>query len=626
MERVKSSIPFVGLHAHSVVGSPFDGFGYPQDHMDFAYQNGLSAQALTDHGNMNGTSYQILHAKKMKSEGKEFKPIFGVEAYFVPSITKWKDAYEQAKQDKKTSKQLEKNNGKLVTEDENSSKQKNSVIRTRRHLVLVAQNQTGLNNIFKIVSLTHQGDNFYRYPRVDYKLLENHNEGIIASSACLGGIYAGDYWDNRDSGPDAVLDAMRQTTEKMRSIFGDRWYGELQWNNVPEQHELNQYIIQMHHECGLELISTADSHYPNPDAWNDRELYKRLGYLNRPKLPEWMSSDLPIDVEELGMELYPKNGDQMWESYKKYSSECGIEYDDDLVYDSLVRTHHIAHDRVEDFMPDDEVRLPNFVIPDGYTADEALIKVSISKLREMRLHEKKDYIDRLKHELSVINDRGFSKYFLTMKAISDKAGEHMLSGPGRGSAAGSLVAYVLGITQIDPIKHGLLFSRFLRSDATDYPDIDYDVSDAFGLKEILAEEWGDTTVVPISNYNTLQLRSLIKDIGKFYKVPFAEVNKVTNVMVREATPGAKAKNGIRAGMYVPTFEEVMEFSESFAGFLQKYPLIKDHVEALYGQVRSVSRHAGGVVIGENLDMHMPLINSGGVMQTPWAEGQKCATS
>ena len=621
MERTKSKIPFVGLHAHSVVGSPFDGFGYPQDHMDFAYENGCSALALTDHGNMNGTSYQVLHAKKMKAEGKEFKPIFGVEAYFVPSIAKWKEAYEEAKTDKKSAKNLEKDDGRMVTEDEGASKQKNNIIKERRHLVLLAQNQTGLNNIFKIVSETHQGDHYYRYPRVDYELLEKYNEGVIASSACLGGVYAGNYWENRDDGPDAVLSAMRETTRKMQNILGDRWYGELQWNNVPEQHELNQYVIQMHQETGLELISTADSHYPSPEAMKDRELYKRLGFLNRPKKPDWLTSELPIDADELGMDLYPKNGDQMWEAYEKYAAEVGAEYDDDIIYDSIVKTHYIANERIESFMPDDTVRLPSFVVPEGATADEALLKMSIAGLRDLKLDGDSEYTERLRHELNVIVDRGFSKYFLTMKAIADKANDNMLSGPGRGSAAGSLVSYALGITQIDPIKYGLLFSRFLRSDATDYPDIDYDVSDAFGLKEILAKEWGETNVVPISNYNTLQLKSLIKDVSKFYDVEFTEVNVVTGRMVKEATPKAKAAKGIKAGMYIPNFEELMLYSDSLRSFLTKYPHIKTHIEALYGQVRSVSRHAGGVVIGEDLDKHMPLINRGGVIQTPWAEGQ-----
>ena len=622
MERIESKIPFVGLHAHSVAGSVFDGFGYPQDHMDFAYKNGMNALALTDHGNMNGMSYQVLHAKKMKDQGKNFKPIFGVEAYFVPSIADWKDEYEKVKLDKKQARKVINDTDKVEAEDEGASKSKSkSIINSSGHLVLVAMNQTGLNNIFKIVSDSHQGDNFYRKPRLDYKLLKEYGDGIIASSACLGGVYAKDYWNNRDDGPESVLEAMRTTTRRMIDCLGDRWYGELQWNNVPAQHELNKYVIQMHEEFGIELISTADSHYPSAEAWKDRELYKRLGWLGKSKAPEYLKSELPIDVDELGMELYPKNGDQMWESYRKYSEECGISYDDDLIYDSLVRTHWIANERIEDFMPDDTVRLPGFVIPDGETGEQTLVKESTTRLRKLGLADNQEYIDRLKHELTVINSRGFSKYFLTMKAVSDTANQHMLAGPGRGSAAGSLVAYVLGITQVDPIKYGLLFSRFLRSDATDYPDIDYDVSDAFGLKEILAKEWGETTVVPISNFNTLQLRSLIKDIGKFYKVPWIEVNAVTGKMVREATPKAKQDHDIKSGVYIPTFEEVMKYSESLINFLQKYPHIKTHVEALVGQVRSTSRHAGGVVIGEDLDKHMPLICSGGVIQTPWSEGQ-----
>ena len=237
------------------------------------------------------------------------------------------------------------------------------------------------------------------------------------------------------------------------------------------------------------------------------------------------------------------------------------------------------------------------------------------------MHTNKEYTDRLRQELNVIDDRGFSKYFLTMKSIVDVATDMMLTGPGRGSAAGSLVAYALNITQVDPIKHGLLFSRFLRSDATDYPDIDYDVSDSMTLKEKLVEMWGEDCVAPISNWNTLQLKSLIKDISKLYNIEFTEVNTVTSIMIREATPMAKQKHGIKAGVYAPTWEEVMEFSPTLTAYLNKYPQVKTHVEGLVGQVRSCSRHAGGVVIAEDLDKSMPLINSGGVRQAPWAEGQ-----
>jgi len=619
--RKESSIPFVGLHAHSVAGSPFDALGYPPEHMDFAYENGMDALALTDHGNMNGLAWQVLHAKKMKKAGKEFKPIFGCEAYFIPSVAKWKEEYEEIKNASKKKSDYEADNSGTTVEDEGASKKKiKSVLNRRRHLILLAMNQTGLQNIFKMISRSYSGDNFYRYPRVDYALLKKHNEGVIAASACLGGVYAGNYWENRDIGPDAILGAMRQTTQKMQDIFGDRWYGELQWNNVPEQHELNRYIIQMHQEFGIDLISTADSHYYNADVWKDRELYKRLGWLGKGK-PDYLSDELPVSVEEIGYELYPKNGDQMFESYKKYSELCGAKYDDNLVLESIKRTHQIAHERIESFLPDNEVRLPNFVVPEGSTAGQTLAALCVEGLRSLGLGNNQEYVDRLKYEVGVIEDRGFSKYFLTMKAIADVAVDRQLVGAGRGSAAGSLVAYVLNITQVDPIKYGLQFERFLTKGGSGYPDIDYDVSDPMVLKEILIELWGDDSVVPITNWNTLQLRSLIKDISKFYGIEFTEVNNVTSKMVYEATPLAKKKHGITAGVYAPTFEELMEFSESLQKFLAKYPHIKTHIEKLYGQTRSASRHAGGVVVGENLDKWMPLINSGGVRQTPWSEGQ-----
>jgi DNA polymerase-3 subunit alpha len=623
MSRTDSKIKFVGLHAHSVAGSIFDAIGYPQDHMDFAYENGCDALALTDHGNMNGLAYQVLHAKKMKEQGKDFKPIFGCEAYFTPSIAKWHEAYDKAMEDKKKARSIKRDEQSGATvEDEGDSKKTQGILKNRRHLVLLAQNQTGLNNLFKLVSESYQRENFYRYPRIDYALLKKYSEGIIASSACLGGIYAGNYWENREEGAEAVLEAMRESTRQMVDIFGDRWYAEIQWNNIKEQHELNQYVIQVAKEFGVTLVTTADSHYPNPDAWKDRELYKRLGWLGKGR-PSWAEdeSQLPAGVEEIGYELYPKNGDQMWESYKQYSDEQGFEYDDDLVLQSIEESHKIAFDRIESFLPDNTVRLPEFVVPAGFTATQALVNFALEGLKDRGFHTNKEYIDRLRRELGVIDERGFSKYFLTMKSIVDVATSMMLSGPGRGSAAGSLVAYALGITQVDPIKHGLLFSRFLRSDATDYPDIDYDVSDSMALKEKLVDMWGADCVAPISNWNTLQLKSLIKDISKLYNIPFTEVNTVTSIMMREALPEARRKHGIKSGIYAPTWEEVMDFSPSLRKYLAMHPAVKTHVEGLVGQVRSCSRHAGGVVIAENLDRNMPLINSGGVRQAPWAEGQ-----
>jgi len=615
--KTKNKIPFVNLHGHTTF-SIFDAIGYPQEHMDFAYENGSKALAITDHGNMNALSYQVLHAKKMKEEGRDLKPIYGIEAYFIDDLDKWKGEYETHKT---TQKKKKKENISMSVEDEQESKRAaKNILNRRAHLVLVAQNQKGLTNLFQLVSKSFQPESFYRFPRMDYKMLEEHNEGIICSSACLGGPLSKDYWNNREQGPKAVKDAMTATVRRFKDIFGDRFYGELQWNAVPEQHEVNKHIIEVCAEEGVELISTADAHYPRPELYKDRELYKQLGWLGKSK-PDYADNKLPSKREELKYELYPKNGDEMWAAYKRYSDQCGVVYNDDTVRGSVERTHDIAFNRIEDFYPESEVQLPEFVVPKDKTEEEALIEMCIAGLKAKGLHKNNEYALRLQKEYAVIKDRGFAKYFLTMKAISDKAQSCQLVGSGRGSAAGSLVAYVLDITQVDPIKFGLLFERFLTKDGSGYPDIDYDVSDPMELKDMFINEWGKNNVVPISNYNTLQFRSLIKDISKFYGIPFTEANTVTSQMLDEATPIAKKAHGIKAGVYVPTFEELMEYSYTLKAYFNKYPHIKEHVLNLKGQIRSVSRHAGGVLVADDLNKKMPLINSGGVIQTPWSEGQ-----
>ena len=591
--------------------------------MDFAYQNGMDALALTDHGNMNALAYQVMHAKKMQEEGKDFKPIFGVEAYFIPSIDKWREDYNRIKEERASSKKREKSidgdvSGVTVEVEEDTKSATKNILNRRRHMVLLAQNQEGLYNLFQLISKSYRDENHYRFPRIDYALLKEHGEGIIASSACLGGIYAGDFWENYEEGSEAILDAMRATTKNMLEVFGDRWYAEIQWNRIEKQHELNQYVIEVAQEHGVRLLSTADSHYPNPSVWKEREIYKRIGWKGIQS-----EDNLPDTIEKMPYQLYPKNGDEMWASYKEYSKDCGFEYDDNVVRDSITETHRVAHERISWFLPSNDVRLPSFVVPAGKSAATTLTDYSFEGLRSHGLGKKAVYIARLQEELEVINGNDFAQYFLTMKAISDIAVSKQLVGPARGSAAGSLVSYVLGITQIDPIEHELLFERFMTKTQKDsgFPDIDYDVSDPMALKDYLIDEWGEDKVVPISNWNTLQLKSLIKDISKMHNIPFQEVNVVTMRMMQEATPLAKAAKGMSAGMYIPGFEEVKKYSQSLQDFYRKYPEVESHVDALYGQIRSCSRHAGGIVVGDDLDKCMPLINSGGVRQTPWSEGQ-----
>jgi DNA polymerase-3 subunit alpha len=610
---------FVNLHGHSCF-SLFDGFGFPQEHMDFAHGNGSKALALTDHGSMNGLSYQLLHAKQMRAEGKDFKPIFGVEAYYIDSLDEWKELKEQISLDKKRAKEIDTSDSAMVVEDEQRNDKR--ALSRKRHIVLLAQNQKGLENIYEMISKSYGGDYFYRKPRIDWELLKKHQEGVIVATACLGGIAAGSMWKHQEDGEDAIVEDMVGNLTKFRDTFGDRFYAELQWNNIPEQHLLNKCLIKVAKQLGLRLISTCDSHYPSPDAWRDREVYKRLGWLG--KMPAWMDANIPESVEDIGYELYPKNAHEMWDSYKRYADESDFDYDDDLVMESITNTATIAFEQIEDFLPDTSIQLPSFMVPSDKSADEALEdlaeKALALYLRGSDKTKKRHYRKRLAEELDVISSQKFSEYFLATKAITDFSWNYTFVGPARGSAAGSLLAFLLKITQIDPIKWTLPFERFLTRGSTGFPDIDIDFSDNSLIKDKMVEEWGEDSVAFISNYNTLQLKSLIKDISKREGVDFTEVNVVTKAMLAEATPIAKKKHGIRAGVYTPTFDEVCDYSETLKLFFRKYPQIEEQVYGLIGQPRSIGRHAAGAIIGDYLPSKMPLITSKGVRQTPWSEG------
>lgn len=422
----------------------------------------------------------------------------------------------------------------------------------------------------------------------DITVENNHNffaNGLLVHN-CLGGVLAQDFWENREKDCDVVLGAMMKTANELRAAL-DNFYLELQWIAAPEQHEYNQYLIELAKLTGIPLVSTADSHYPSPDKWKDRTLYKKL---NPRFIQQEAQKPFPETVDEVGYELYPKNGDQMWEAFIKYSKMNNVEYNEQLIRESIERTHEIAFGEIEDFLPDSTVRLPEFVVPEGKTDDEALRELAFKHLASMGISDDDEgsqrYIDQLNHELKVIADRGFSKYFLTMKSASDEAQKMMLSGPGRGSASGALLSYVLGITQVDPLRWDLSFARFLRSDATDYPDIDFDVSSPMELKDHLIEKWGENNVVPISNWNTLQPRSLIKDIARFYGIPHTEANSVTSIMEREATPAKKKELGITAGVVTLNFDDLKKHSPTLIAFLEKYPQVSTHLNELYGQIKS----------------------------------------
>jgi len=642
---------FFGLHSHSGF-STFDGLGYPQEHIDFCVENGLDGWSLTDHGQMNGFAHAYLHAEKMHKAGKHFKFIPGCEMYVHPDLSEWSRQYTLSKEGKLPELQLEKklvatvdgddettnveSEGASLTvenEDETKSSKFFDPVKRRHHLVVLPKNSSGLQKLFHLVSRGYS-EGFYRFPRIDYKMLKQAAKGdLLVSTACIGGPIAYSVFqelqkygfndldahilDNGDLA-EKVMREIGNTVDQLVDAVGvENTFLELQFNKLPAQHLVNRAIIEFAKKNSMteHLVVTCDSHYSRPEHWREREIYKKLGWLNHTEINP---DSLPKSRDELKCELYPKNANQVWETYQQVKNGYAF-YDDDVVGDAIERTHFIAHDIVGEVKPDTSMKLPTYVIPEGKTAAKALLDACKEGLVKRGLHQKPEYIERLKYELQIIKEKNFSEYFLTMKAIIDLARDHMLVGPGRGSGAGSLVNYVLYVTDVDPVEYGLLFERFLSIDRAEYPDIDSDISDRDALIHLMRDKFGKENIVPISNYNTFKLKSLIKDVSRFYGIEFDEVNRALASLERDVAEGAKVDEDADEGFDI-TLEDAMKYSKSTRDFLESHPDIMDPLQVLFKQNKALGRHAGGVIVSERIGERMPLIMAKGEHQTPWVEG------
>ena len=651
-DNMRSPERFVGLHAHSGF-STFDGLGYPADHIDFilSEQQGMDAWALTDHGTGSGLAHARSHTVKMQKAGRKYRQLYGVEFYFVPSLSDWRlqyNAHRQSIKDAKTAKEKEKKatqkividaedeveqGGHIIENEEESKQSKASKPEWKRyyHLVVIAKNRKGMANLFTLVKKSYK-HGFYRFPRIDYKLLKEHGEGLIVSTACVGGLASGLIYREfpgmkfNELHPDLVTDPsvlgpIMSRLENMTDRFVDcvgkeNFFLEMQFNDLSAQHLTNKCLLDLSKKTGVPLISTADSHFPDPNKWQARELYKKLGWIGA-KLDENM---LP-KRDELKCMLYPKNAEQMWDEFKQGHNQYEFYHgNEELIRDSIERTHDITWNMCEDTWIDTSVKLPKFGTPEKPAFRMLSDLVKDAMIRE-GLADKPEYIERVKEEMSDIKYLGYEAYFLAMYKIFHLAEKKTLFGPGRGSGAGSLVNYLLGITQIDPLPYGLLWSRFLGRHRTSWPDIDTDAGDRDALIDASRELFGDDAVIPVSNFNTLKLKSLIKDISKFYGVPFDEVNRMTGPLQNEVMPFAKDENQEKS-VFVLKHEDCMKYSKGYREFMEKYPDIGKHVETLFMQNRSIGRHAGGVIIAppEELESCMPIIGVRGDLQTPWTEG------
>lgn len=654
---------FVSLHNHTTF-SAYDGLGYPDDHIKWCIQNGLDAYAITEHGNFNSYAHAQLYVEKLNSSSeKKFKYLPGIEAYFHPDLQQWKkdkELADEATVNKKTARKLKKEQEKYETkliakvdesdeieeiemtnaltienEDETKSNKFFNPVNRRHHLVLLPKNQAGLTSLFGASSRAYL-EGYYRFPRMDLKSLREAAKGgnIIGSTACLGGFASWSVFqelqqikfDNLNqtllddpSLMDRCITSVGNSYDMMVDVLGEEnYYLELQFNKLPAQNLVNRALLEFAKRNGLtkQLIVTGDAHYYSPDVWKERELYKKLGFM---KYTTYGPESIPSSRDDLKCELYPKNAIQTWNEYNK-SKEGTSFYDDDIIADAIERTHDIAHNVISIVEPDRTQKFPTQkLIPQDITSFKHLVDLCKIGMTKRGLDSRQEYVERLKEELGVIKVMKNADYFVSYQKIMELARGVCLVGPGRGSAGGSLVAYVLYITDMDPIKWDLPFSRFLAVTRVGAPDIDSDLSDRDKVLDKLRDFFGYTNVVPISNYNTMKVKSLVKDVSKFNGIPFDEVN-VAMRTVEQDVRKATTKHGDDKNLFVLTYDDALKYSASFKSFIDKYPHVGESINVLFKQNRSLGRHAGGVLIADDLPNKMPLITSGGEPQTPWVEG------
>lgn len=469
---------FVSLHNHTGF-SPYDGLGYPNEHFDWCIENGLDAHAITEHGNMSSYAHAALHIEgwNSKNPNKQFKYIPGVEAYYHPDLDAWakeKALVAEARTAKAAALKLQKSQEKFKTkiitkidkddeieeielsnsltiEDEDNTKSNKvfNPLNRRHHLVLLPKNEKGLLNVFSAVSNGYI-NGYYRFPRIDNKVIKNacKDGNVIASTACLGGplswavfqevqqIAFDDLSDDLLNDPSLMnkcLTSVGNFYDEMTDAIGrDNLYLELQFNRLSAQNMINRVLLEFANRNGLndQLIVTCDAHYARPEYWKDRELYKKLGYLN---YKDYSADSLPNSKSDLKCELYPKNSMQIWDEYKTSKSESSGYYGDQIVKDAIERTYHIAHNVLGDIKPDRSPKFPTKLLtPEGTEPIHHLISLCKDGLRARGLAKKPKYIERLKEELGVIKTMGSADYFISYQKIMELAKQTCLAGPARG--------------------------------------------------------------------------------------------------------------------------------------------------------------------------------------------------
>jgi DNA polymerase-3 subunit alpha len=538
---------FVPLHIHSDY-SLLDGASQLPELVDQAIALGMKAIALTDHGVMYGAVELI---KICRSQN--IKPIIGNEMYIL--------------------------NGDLEKQERG---------RPKYHQVVLAKNTQGYKNLVKLTTISHlkgvQGKGIFSRPCINKDLLKEYHEGLIVTSACLGGEIPQAILSNRP-------DAARKVAKWYKDVFGEDFYLEIQDHGSQEDRIVNVEIIKIARELGIKFVATNDSHYI---SCFDVEAHDALLCIQTGKL---ISEDKRMRYS--GTE-YLKSAAEMKLLFRDHLPE-------DVILEAVATTEEVA-DKVEPYHIMGEPKIPTPAIPSGHTPDTYLEEVAWQGLLE-RLHRKSRnevdtvYKERLEYELKMLQKMGFSTYFLVVWDYIKFARDNNIPvGPGRGSAAGSLVAYSMRITNIDPVHHGLLFERFLNPERKSMPDIDTDfcIDQRDKVIEYVTEKYGADRVAQIITFNRLTSKAVLKDVARVLNIPYGDADKMAKLIPVVRGKPTKLKVMISKDTPEPEFKAKYDNDPNVRHWL-------DMAMRIEGTNKTFGVHAAGVVISsEPLDEIVPL--------------------
>jgi len=527
---------YVGLHVHTHY-SLFDGVATPEEYIDRAVDLGMQAIAITDHGTLSGHRELYRGAK-----AKNVKPILGVEGYMCQDRFDTRDKSER--------------DGQLDL--------------VYNHIVLLAKNKVGLENLNKINEIAWT-EGYFKKPRFDFEILKQYSEGIIVTSACPSSVLVKALEEN-------AFAVAKKYIEWFKDTFRDDYYIEVMPHNAAE---INKQLIALADEFGVKVVVTPDCHHSCKEQREVQEFKLLLNtHAKVEKDHTYDKSKKHKDMMERLDYLYGKDRQitfnkfdihlLSYEEIKSAMEKQGIFRED--IYSNTIE---IAN-KVEEYDLQEGLDL----LPVQYrNPDKELKDIAMQGLKDKGLLDDPVYVERLNEELEIIKDKKFGPYFLVVQSMINWAKkEGIMVGPGRGSSAGSLLCYALNITDIDPIKHGLLFFRFINPERNDFPDIDTDIQDSRRdeVKDYLVRQYRH--VASIATFLQFKDKGVVRDVSRVLNIPLSDVNKVLKL--------------------VDTWEEYCS-SRSTDWFREKYPEVEIYGEQLRGRIRGTGIHAAGVVTSKN---------------------------